>query len=218
MKLSLVVANGVHAGKPIPITVPQFVIGRDPQCQLRPASPSISKRHCAVLLRGKQVLIRDFGSTNGTFVNGQLVEGEVPLKDGDLIKVGPLDFAVSLSMTAAASAPAEKRAAAAAPASTTVGGEPEGGDTVVLSAPPSDGPSSDKLAALLLDDEPGNKSNVLGNEAIPEGSTIMEVPAQAQPSTAPAAPAAKKSVVGQGNTSDAAAEILKRYQRRPRSG
>jgi pSer/pThr/pTyr-binding forkhead associated (FHA) protein len=215
MKLSLVVANGVHAGKPIPITVPQFVIGRDPQCQLRPASPSISKRHCAVLVRGKQILIRDFGSTNGTFVNGQLVEGEVPLKDGDMIKVGPLDFTVSLSMAAAAATPAEKRVT---PTSTTVGGEPDSGDTVVLSAPPSEGPSSDKLAALLLDDEPGGKSNVLGPEAIPEGSTIMEVPAQAQPSTAPAAPAAKKSVVGQGNTSDAAAEILKRYQRRPRSG
>src|SRR5262245_24018390 len=99
MKLSLVVVGGVNEGKAIPITVPQFAIGRDPQCQLRPASPSISKRHCAIFVKGKQVLIRDFGSTNGTFVNGQLVEGEVPLKDGDAIKVGPLDFRVSLSPT-----------------------------------------------------------------------------------------------------------------------
>jgi hypothetical protein len=50
----------------------------------------------------------------------------------------------------------------------------------------------------------------------------MEIPAQAkaegeQPAPAGAAPAAKKPVVGTGNTSDAAAEILKRYQRRPRS-
>ncbi len=70
MKLRLVVVGGVHDGKAIPITVPQFVIGRDPQCQLRPASPAISKRHCAVLVRGTQVFVRDFGSTNGTFVNG----------------------------------------------------------------------------------------------------------------------------------------------------
>jgi pSer/pThr/pTyr-binding forkhead associated (FHA) protein len=219
MKLSLIVANGVHAGKGIPITVPQFVIGRDPQCQLRPASPSISKRHCAILIRGKQVLIRDFGSTNGTFVNGQLVEGEVALKDGDTIKVGPLDFKVSLSMTAPAPAASKAgKSAVEAPVAATIGGEPSSEDTVSLEAPPSEGPSSDKLAALLLDEEPsGAKSNVLGPEAIPEGSTIMEVPAQAQEAGRPAPPP-KKSVVGAGNTSDAAAEILKRYQRRPRTG
>jgi len=218
MKLSLVVASGLHAGKAIPITVPQFVIGRDPQCQLRPASSAISKRHCAIFVRGKEVFIRDFGSTNGTFVNDKLVEGEVPLKDGDTIKAGPLDFKVQLSLTAAPPKPAPK---AAKPAAATIGGEPTDGATVELEAHP--GEDEDKLAAMLLgaDDEPGTKrSNTLGPEEIPEGSTIMEVPAQAKPEgEGPAKPQPKKkSVVGTGNTSDAAAEILKRYQRRPRTG
>ena len=39
MKISLVVAQGVHTGKVIPVTAAEFVIGRDPQCHLRPASP-----------------------------------------------------------------------------------------------------------------------------------------------------------------------------------
>jgi predicted component of type VI protein secretion system len=216
MKLSLIVVGGVHDGKAIPVNVPQFVIGRDPQCQLRPASPSISKRHCAIFVRGRQILIRDFGSTNGTFVNEQLVEGEVPLKEGDAIKVGPLSFKVSLTSSAAPSS------APPAPAAATLGDVPSDGETVELSAPESGGPSSDKLAAeLLLDDEPGAKSGSVGPDGIPEGSTVMEIPAQAQAgepgAPAAAAPAAKKSVVGSGNTSDAAAEILKRYQRRPRS-
>ena len=52
MKLSLVVMTpGKMEGKAIAITLPQFVIGRDPQCQLRPASPVISKRHCAILVK-----------------------------------------------------------------------------------------------------------------------------------------------------------------------
>jgi pSer/pThr/pTyr-binding forkhead associated (FHA) protein len=210
MKLSLVVVGGVHEGKAIPITVPQFAIGRDPQCQLRPASPSISKRHCAIFTRGKQVFIRDFGSTNGTFVNGQLVEGEVALKDGDTIKAGPLDFKVALSMAAAPG----KASPLPVPAAATVADAVSDGETVELTAPPSEGPSSDKLAALLLDDDSPRAGSTLGPEDIPEGSTVMELPTPTKPG---AAPAAKKPVVATGNTSDAAAEILKRYQRRPRS-
>src|SRR4051812_2979685 len=65
MKVSLVVASGVHQGKAIPIAVPQFLIGRDPQCHLRPASQAVSKQHCAVVVRDGQVYLKDFGSTNG---------------------------------------------------------------------------------------------------------------------------------------------------------
>jgi hypothetical protein len=49
MKLSLVVLTpGKMEGKSIPITLSQFLIGRDPQCHLRPASALVSKRHCAL--------------------------------------------------------------------------------------------------------------------------------------------------------------------------
>jgi hypothetical protein len=76
MKLSLLVtSHSKGAGKVIPITFSQFLIGRDPQCQLRPASPVISKRHCALLVRGGKVFLRDFDSTNGTFINDQQVKG-----------------------------------------------------------------------------------------------------------------------------------------------
>src|SRR5262249_24431502 len=96
MKLSLVVAEGVHKGKAIPIPVAQFVIGRDEGCQLRPSSPAVSKRHCAVLVKGGQVFVQDFGSTNGTFVNDHPVSGEAELKDGDKLVVGPLVFQVKM--------------------------------------------------------------------------------------------------------------------------
>ena len=66
MKVSLVVASGAHEGKVIQITGPQFLIGRNPQCHLRPASQAISKNHCGVLVRDGKVYVKDFGSTNGT--------------------------------------------------------------------------------------------------------------------------------------------------------
>lgn len=93
MKVSLVVATGAHEGRVIPLTGPQFLIGRDPQCQLRPASQAISKLHCAILVRDGKVYVKDFGSTNGTMVNDVLVQDtEVAVQDGASVRVGPLDF------------------------------------------------------------------------------------------------------------------------------
>lgn len=93
MKVSLVVASGSHQGKVIPISTPQFTIGREAQCNLRPASQAISKKHCGIMVRGEKVFLVDYGSTNGTLVNDVLVRGEeVPVEDGTLIMVGPLDF------------------------------------------------------------------------------------------------------------------------------
>src|SRR5262249_38659115 len=125
MKLSLVVLTpGKMEGKAIPITVTQFLIGRDPDCLLRPASALISKRHCALIVRGNQVFIRDFASTNGTFLNDQRIDTESELHNDDRLKVGPLEFRVVLETSPAvdkrtpipassASPPSEDEAAAA---------------------------------------------------------------------------------------------------------
>src|SRR5262245_15572400 len=97
MKLSLVVQTaGKMEGKVLNIPLAQFVIGRDPQCHLRPASPAISKRHCALIQREGKVFVRDFDSTNGTFVNDRQIKGEIELQHEDILKVGPLLFRVKI--------------------------------------------------------------------------------------------------------------------------
>src|SRR5262245_44973749 len=97
MKLGLLVMTaGKQEGKLLEIKLPQFLIGRDPQCQLRPASPLISKRHCAIIQRDSKVFIRDFDSTNGTFVNDEPVKGERELSHEDMLKIGPIQFQVTL--------------------------------------------------------------------------------------------------------------------------
>jgi predicted component of type VI protein secretion system len=102
MKLSLVVlAAGKQEGKVLEIKLPQFVIGRDPQCHLRPASALISKRHCAILQREGKAFIRDFDSTNGTLLNNEPIKGEVELHNNDQLKIGPLMFSVRLEATPA---------------------------------------------------------------------------------------------------------------------
>lgn len=184
MKVQLVVAQGVHTGKEIPITANQFVIGRDAQCQLRPASPAISKKHCAVIIRGKKVYVQDFDSTNGTCVNGEPVKGEVEVRDKDRLKVGPLEFTVSVSVAAPAPAPVKKPAAASQ--------------------------EEDSFAALLLEGDAG-----AATVNIPEGSTEMEILAVKPPEGKDAAKKDAKQPAA--STSNAAAEILKKYTQRPRS-
>jgi len=99
MKVTLVVASGAHQGKVIPITGSQFLIGRDQQCHLRPASQAISKRHCGLLIRDGKVYVKDYGSTNGTTVNDILIKDtEVVVSDGVTLKLGPLDFIVRIEL------------------------------------------------------------------------------------------------------------------------
>jgi pSer/pThr/pTyr-binding forkhead associated (FHA) protein len=98
MDMKLIVLGGKNAGKKIRVTGPKFFIGRAEDCQLRPRSDLISRHHCAIMVEEGYVALRDFGSKNGTYVNGKKVAGEQELKSGDKLEVGQLAFEVSLEV------------------------------------------------------------------------------------------------------------------------
>ena len=98
MDVKLIVANGKSAGQAIPIAGPKFFIGRAEDCHLRPRSDLVSRHHCALVVEDGRVSIRDFGSKNGTLVNGQRVQSEQELKNDDQLTVGNLEFKVELSV------------------------------------------------------------------------------------------------------------------------
>jgi len=100
--MKLIVQSGDKAGLEIPIAGPKFMIGRAEDCRLRPNSEMVSRHHCVILLENGIAAVRDFGSKNGTFVNDQRVEQEQELKAGDRLRVGPLEFEISLPVTAGA--------------------------------------------------------------------------------------------------------------------
>ncbi|MBQ1338836.1 MAG: FHA domain-containing protein, partial [Thermoguttaceae bacterium] len=98
MKVELKVVGGSRSGQTIPITIPQFMIGRAEDCHLKPRSELISRYHCTILSEDAYVAVRDLGSKNGVYVNGERIVGERELKNGDHIVIGPLEFEIALSV------------------------------------------------------------------------------------------------------------------------
>src|SRR3954471_1643887 len=95
MKLKLIVLAGAKEGLEIPLKKDKFLIGRSKECALRAGSEAISRRHCAIIRRETGWTVRDLGSRNGTHVNDERITKEVPLNDGDVLRVGPLVFRVA---------------------------------------------------------------------------------------------------------------------------
>jgi pSer/pThr/pTyr-binding forkhead associated (FHA) protein len=116
MELKLVVLAGAKQGQEIPLKKDKFLIGRAKECALRAGSEAISRRHCAIVRAGDRVTVRDLGSRNGTYVNDERIEKEVPLTVGDELRVGPLKFRVA-AMSSAPSAEAKSSAPVPAPKS-----------------------------------------------------------------------------------------------------
>jgi pSer/pThr/pTyr-binding forkhead associated (FHA) protein len=70
----------------------EITLGRSPACSMQLPTASASRRHASVAWQGGRVVLRDLGSTNGTFLNGEPVEGEVPLESGDRISIGGVEI------------------------------------------------------------------------------------------------------------------------------
>ena len=98
MEAKLVVATGKSAGRAIVLKRPRLLIGRAEECDVRPLSEEVSRRHCQVLKEADHVAVEDLGSRNGTFVNGKRIEAKTVLHDGDRLRVGSLELTVACVM------------------------------------------------------------------------------------------------------------------------
>jgi len=85
--LTLRVVQGPDEGKTYDVREFPVVIGRDTSNQMRLNDDMASRRHAELMLRDGRLVVRDLLSTNGTFVNDNLIT-EVEVNPGDRIRIG----------------------------------------------------------------------------------------------------------------------------------
>jgi pSer/pThr/pTyr-binding forkhead associated (FHA) protein len=88
----LVILSEGLTGKAHELKVDKTTIGRVEDNTFQIPEPSVSSHHCEVVLRGSDIVLRDLNSTNGSFINGQQVTGDVVLKSGQIIRLGQVEM------------------------------------------------------------------------------------------------------------------------------
>ena len=85
----LVVRQGPYPNEEYVLTQAVTVLGRGPNNDIVFADPEISRQHTQIIREDEgEYIIKDLGSTNGSFVNGRRVAGSAPLHHGDTINLG----------------------------------------------------------------------------------------------------------------------------------
>lgn len=99
----LTVRTGPQAGTEFPVDRPSIRIGRGSGNDIVLQDSQSSRQHAEISRQGDQFYVRDIGSTNGTFVNGERVTGLRLLHPGDQIRIG--DTTIGYQPGAVATAP-----------------------------------------------------------------------------------------------------------------
>jgi pSer/pThr/pTyr-binding forkhead associated (FHA) protein len=165
-----VLSPGSFQGKSIPIRAFPFVIGRSPDCHLRAASPHVSRKHCALLMREGKLVAQDLQSAGGTLVNDQPIKDTVELQHAQRLQIGPMVFEVLLDE-----------------------GQGEAGEA----QPAAEVLTEEEAAALLLS---STGRDLASSNDFEDSSDREKSPAES--TLPPDSP----------NTTNAAAEILRKYQ------
>jgi hypothetical protein len=71
----------------------EVVLGRGDRAEIRLEDPFASSRHARIYEQGNIMVIEDLDSTNGTYLNEELLETPRPLHPGDRLRIGDSEFA-----------------------------------------------------------------------------------------------------------------------------
>ena len=89
---ALVVIYGLDLGRKFDLAKESTIIGRSSKADIQIDQESISRNHAKLTNGQSHILIKDLGSTNGTYVNDEQISGEYTLRNGDMVKIGRTIF------------------------------------------------------------------------------------------------------------------------------
>jgi FHA domain len=71
----------------------EIVLGRGDEAEIRLEDPFASAKHARIYQQADVIAIEDLGSTNGTYLNEELLQSTRPLHPGDRVRIGDSEFA-----------------------------------------------------------------------------------------------------------------------------
>ena len=89
------IANGEGEATRYSLEDGNYLIGRGASCALQLPEPEVSERHALLMLRGRKARIEDLRSANGTFVNGNPIDGICDLPPDAIVQIGDTMMRVS---------------------------------------------------------------------------------------------------------------------------
>lgn len=110
MKVSFVVLEPESKRGTYEVSLP-VVVGRGSEARFRIQQDQISRKHCELFDRDGDVYVRDLGSTNGTFLDGEQIAASIrtPVPHGSVLRVGTIEIRIDhrdeLGRLAAAAVP-----------------------------------------------------------------------------------------------------------------
>jgi pSer/pThr/pTyr-binding forkhead associated (FHA) protein len=179
------------------------------------------------MLDGQTLSLRDFGSKNGTLVNGERIIGETTLNNGDQIKVGPLEFEIQVIESLAGAKRPKVHSVKEAAVRTAESGIHEDIDIdALLGGAAVDTGDTREIRHNHADtaelDRSGGETTVIKPKPAAPPAPAPEPTPEPVASEPPKKQAGERKIIGKapgiaknaGDSKDAAAEMLKRLRRR----
>ncbi len=92
--LKLIIEDDEGRKTVVPFVRDEITIGRQEGNTIRLTERNVSRRHARLLRQNGHILVEDLGSYNGIRINGDKIQGQVQVNEGDLIQIGDYDLAV----------------------------------------------------------------------------------------------------------------------------
>jgi len=100
-----------YQGRTFELRPGEVLIGRSSNCHLVLDDGLVSRKHAQLIVTEDRVVVEDFASANGVFVNSKRVNGSEPLRAGDQIQIGKQQFTVCSVARQPVPVPTERRMA-----------------------------------------------------------------------------------------------------------
>jgi pSer/pThr/pTyr-binding forkhead associated (FHA) protein len=149
MDVRFVVVSPASLKRSVAVRLP-ILVGRSDEARFRLLQDSVSRRHCEFFIEEDAVYVRDLGSTNGTFLDGEEVAADAAtvVPPGAVVQIGGIAFRVDYEPTARRSATSDDDTVplpAVEAVEAVESGEAAGAGTDFAAIDPAEQPSADGL-------------------------------------------------------------------------